>query len=299
MIAIERILCAVDFSDYSRHALEYAVAMGAYYDARVTALHAFSIAPMVTTAPFGLESMQAIGLQDVDREAVEAAARRFVAQVPAAAPPDVRVTEGLRVADDVLTQADRQNADLLVVGSHGRSGFERMLIGSTADRILRTSSRPVLVVPPHASAPAMPFRRILCPVDFSDSSVRALEYAVQLAEETDGRLTLLHAIELPPELHEFLPISLDVSSVRSGAEAAARTRLEALVPEGASTYCTIDTRVAEGKAHREILAVAAQIGADLIVMGVHGRGAVDVAVFGSNTQSVVRGAACPVLTVRT
>jgi nucleotide-binding universal stress UspA family protein len=303
VIAINRILCAVDFSDHSRHALECAVVMGSYYDARVTALHVFNAAPVVTTAPFGLEGIQVVGLEDVNREAVEAAARRFAELVPATPPVDVRVTEGLKVADEVLVQAQRLDADVIVVGSHGRSGVERLLLGSIADRILRKSRRPVLVVPPHADGSGgplvMPFKRMLCPIDFGDSSIAALEYALHLAEEADGRLTLLHAIELPPELHELLPIDTAVVQMRSAAERTCRARLEALIPEGARTYCTIETRVVEGKAHREILAAAAAIDADLIVMGVHGRGAIDVAVFGSNTQSVVRSALCPVLTVRT
>jgi nucleotide-binding universal stress UspA family protein len=302
VIAIDQILCAVDFSDHSRHALDYASAIGAYYGARVTALHVVSPTPLVAPVPFGLEGMQVGGNQVVDRQAMEAAARHFVAQGSAGATIDVRVSEGPKVADEVLVQADRLDADIVVVGSHGRSGFERLLLGSIADRILRKSRRPVLVVPPHAAsrpgAPAMPFKRILCPIDFADGSLRAIEYAVQLAEETDGLLILLHAIELPPEFHELLPIEADVPQFRSLAETACRARLDALVPEEASGYCTIQTKVVEGKAHQRVLAVAGEIDADLIVMGVQGRGAVDVALFGSNTQAVVRGATCPVLTVR-
>jgi nucleotide-binding universal stress UspA family protein len=302
-MAIDRIVCAVDFSDHSKHALEYAVAMGTYYEARVTALHVYSAVPVVTTAPFGLEAMQVVSLKQVDREAVDAAARRFVEQVPSPVAIDVRTVEGLNVADEVAVQAGLLDADLLVIGSHGRSGFERLLLGSTADRVLRKARTPVLVVPPHAAGhpgpQALPFKRILCPIDFSESSIRALEFALHLAEEGDAHLTLLHAIELPPELHEALPMDVDIRGVRMAAGEACKTRLEALVPEGARTYCTIETRVVEGKAHREILAAAAGLNADLIVMGVLGRGAVDVAIFGSNTQSVARGATCPVLTVRT
>jgi nucleotide-binding universal stress UspA family protein len=302
VIAIDRIVCAVDFSDHSKHALEYAVAMGTYYGAHVTALHVYSAAPIVTTAPFGLEAMQVVNLQQVDREAVDAAARRFVAQVPSPAAIDVRTVEGLKVADEVTVQTDLLNADLLVIGSHGRSGFERFLLGSTADRVLRKVRAPVLVVPPHAAGhpgpQGLPFKRILCPIDFSDSSVRALGFALHLAEEGDAHLTILHAIEVPPELHEALPMDVDIRGVRVAAADACKTRLDALVPEEARTYCTIETRVVEGKAHHEILQAAADLDADLIVMGVQGRGAVDVAVFGSNTQSVARGAVCPVLTVR-
>lgn len=302
MIAIDRIVCAVDFSEYSQRALEYAVALGTYFESRVTALHVYSLAPVVTTAPFGLEATQVVGIQEVDREAVDAATRRFVEQVPSANSVEVRVVGGLKVADEVAVQAGVLNADLLVVGSHGRSGVERLFIGSTADRILRKVGTPVLVVPPHAEGKpgpqALPFKRILCPIDFSDSSVRALEYALHLAEEGDAHLTLLHAIELPPELHETLPMDIDIRGVRAATESVCQTRLDALVPEEARTYCTVETRVVEGKAHREILTAADHLQSDLIVMGVQGRGAIDVAVFGSNTQAVARGATCPVLTVR-
>jgi len=303
VIAINRILCAVDLSDHSRRALEYAVAIAAYYDARVTALHVFSAAPLVTSVPFGIDAMQVLSVQDVNREAVDAATQRFVADVHATPLVDVRVIDGLKVADEVLVQARLLDADVIVLGSHGRSGFEQLLLGSTADRILRKSERPVLVVPAHAGEDrrplVMPFKRILCPVDFAESSIRAFEYALQLAQEADAQLTLLHAIELPPELHEVLPMGTDVAGMRWAAEGARRARLETLVPQSARAYCTIHTRVVEGKVYSQILESAAEIGADLIVMGVQGRGAVDVAVFGSNTQAVVRRALCPVLTVRT
>jgi nucleotide-binding universal stress UspA family protein len=140
---------------------------------------------------------------------------------------------------------------------------------------------------------------VLCPIDFSDSSIRALEYALNLAEEADGRLLLLHAIEIPPELHEVpLAMDLNVENVRAAAGAELLERLRAMVPASARNYCAIDARVVEGKAHREILGAASREQSDLIVMGVQGRGAVDVTLFGSTTFAVVHGASCPVLTVR-
>ena len=143
------------------------------------------------------------------------------------------------------------------------------------------------------------FGHILCPVDFSDGSLLALKHAVGLAEEADSQLTVLHVIEVPPELREHAVLEdFNVDAVRAAAEAGALQRLRALIPEDARTYCTVETTVREGAAFREILRVAAERSSDLVVMGVQGRGALDLMVFGSNTVRVTRAARCPVLIVR-
>jgi nucleotide-binding universal stress UspA family protein len=135
-------------------------------------------------------------------------------------------------------------------------------------------------------------------VDFSEGSLRALEYAVTLAEEADAQLTVLHVIEVPPELRENpLAEGFDVDRVRAEAEARSLQHLRELIPQDARTYSTVETTVREGAAYREILKVAAERSVDLIVMGVQGRGALDLLLFGSNTARVTRAATCPVLIV--
>ena len=111
------------------------------------------------------------------------------------------VREG-NTAGEILEQADSMKADLLVIGTHGRSGFERLVLGSVAEKVLRKASCPVLIVPKRLpdAVPARPvlYKRILCPVDFSDSSLHALKYAMSMAQEADGQLTVLHVVA-----HEF------------------------------------------------------------------------------------------------
>ena len=142
-------------------------------------------------------------------------------------------------------------------------------------------------------------RRILCPIDFSESSLDALAYALSLAEEADARLTLLHVVELPLVLsQEPLALEVDLTRIREAGVADARRRLHALIPEHARAYCTVETTVVEGRSHVEILRQAAEQQSDLIVMGVHGRGVVDRLIFGSTTHHVIRAAPCPVLCVR-
>jgi nucleotide-binding universal stress UspA family protein len=95
-----------------------------------------------------------------------------------------------------------------------------------------------------------------------------------------------------------MALEVDLTRIRETGIADARRRLHRLIPEQASAYCTVETTVVEGRAHREILRQAAEQRSDLIVMGVHGRGVVDRLIFGSTTHHVIRSAGCPVLSVR-
>jgi nucleotide-binding universal stress UspA family protein len=190
------------------------------------------------------------------------------------------------------------------MGTHGRSGIDHALLGSVAEKVLRKAPCPVLVVPPHAPVDAGSvspvFKRIVCAIDFSAGSLLALNHALAFAQEADARLTLVHAIEFPLALREVVfSTDTDVDRLHAAAEAEYLRRLRALVPAAARTYCTVTTQVIEGKVAREIGRVAAAEQADLIVMGVQGRGAVDLMVFGSNTNAVIRSATCPVLVVPT
>jgi nucleotide-binding universal stress UspA family protein len=295
MIRITHVLCPVDFSDISQHALDHAAAIAHWYEAKLTLLYVFVTLPTMDLPPLVLE--------DTDRVRIENDLRRMAAAVPSGVSIDVRVKQTESAHREILAQLSAIEADLLVLGTHGRSGFQRLFLGSVTEKVIRKATCPTLVVPPRASdvPPDAPvrFRRILCPIDFADSSRSALAYALNLAEEADAHLTLLHVIEMPPELREHpLAPDFDVDRIHAAAEADARRRLRDLVPDRARTYCTVETDVVEGRAYRRVLQRAAEEKADLIVMGVHGRGAVDLLVFGSTTHHVIRAAACPVLIVR-
>jgi nucleotide-binding universal stress UspA family protein len=219
-------------------------------------------------------------------------------------PIDVSIREGDAVRE-ILEQADAMQADLLVVGTHGRTGFERLVLGSVAEKVLRKAVCPVLSVPPRSDEARPIFKRILCPVDFSECSMRALEYAVSMAKEADAHLTVLHVmrydLDEAPEMYETVMSdrSLGVAEFRARCEASARQRLDDAIPDDARAYCSVDSMTSSGQPYRAILRVAAELQSDLIVMGVRGRGRADLAFLGSATQHVLRSAACPVLTLRT
>jgi nucleotide-binding universal stress UspA family protein len=212
---------------------------------------------------------------------------------------NVVVVEGSPVRE-ILRHAEERHTDLLVMGTHGRSGFEALFLGSVTEKVLRSTHVPVLTVPPAVErVGTVVYKTILCPIEFSDPSTRALEYALTLAEETDARLILLHVVEQlvdAPQPGALSPFS--VEQYRQHLEEDARARLRSAVPDDARVWCTPEERVLSGKAYRVILEIADQEKAEIIVMGVHGKGALNRRLFGSTTHHVIRDAHCPVLTLR-
>jgi nucleotide-binding universal stress UspA family protein len=295
MIRITRVLCPVDFSEISQHALDHAAAIAHWYQAQLTLLHVFVTRPTMDAPPLVLE--------DPDRECLSKSIREMAVRVPSDVCVDVRVEQAEHVHNEILGQLATTGADLLVLGTHGRSGFQRWFLGSVTEKVIRKAACPTLVVPPRAldvppDAPVQ-FKRILCAVDFSESSLSGLAYALHLAEEADAHLTLLHVIEMPPELRENpMAPDFDIDRIHAAAQAEALRRLRDLIPDQARTYATVETAVVEGGAYRRVLQRSAEEQADLIVIGVHGRSPIDLLVFGSTTYHVIRAAACPVLIVR-
>jgi nucleotide-binding universal stress UspA family protein len=302
MIALKRILCPVDFSDFSRRALDHALAVARCYRSTVTALHVVAPIPVIVPGPyyFGSETPPPMALPPVDRVAVAAHVEQFVAseQVPGVSVA-VLVEAGSTVYREILAQADRLRSDLIVMGTHGRSGFERLFLGSTAEKVLRKARCPVMTVPPNApdAMPRgpVPFTRILCAVDFSASSKLALHYAMSLAEESGGALTLVHVIEVIPLYYDYSPPAVVDVPAWTGT---ALTQLRQMVPDRVRSRCAVKEVVDTGRPYRKILTLAGESDSDLIVMGVQGRSAADLFFFGSTTQHVVREAPCAVLTLR-
>jgi nucleotide-binding universal stress UspA family protein len=305
LIDIRRILCPIDYSDHSRRALDHAVAIARWYGSTVTVFHVTAVLPVTAYAPAGPIIPPAVTPED--RAAMIEGLRTFAEGEAGSSgvPLEFELAEG-NVAAEILLASRSMPSDLLVLGTHGYSGFDRFVLGSVTEKVLRKATCPVLTVPGHAPdaapVPAALFRRILCAVDFSDCSIRALDYAVSLAKEADAHLTVLSVLDLPlaarTDVDEGIPLPHDLRKYVDDVAKERSSRLKALIPPEAETYCTIDTAVATGTPYREILRVAADQKTELLVMGVRGRGAADLLLFGSTTQHVVRQAVCPVLTIR-
>lgn len=295
MLDIRRILCPIDFSDASQHALDHAVMIAGWYRARITALHvrhpAFLIEPPILFAELnrGLAT-----LEDVEGRIHEWLAPARAAGIDC----DVMASDGNSPAARIVDCAAKLPADLIVLGTHGRGGFERLLLGSVTEKVVRTAPCPVITVPPPSvSTSRLPFKRLLCGIDFSDPSMAAFRYALSLAKESDAHLTIMHVLEFPPV--DDLPAErpFDMARYRHAVEADAKRKLDELITDDVKSWCEPQTRLVYGKPYEQLLATAVQEHDDLIVLGVHGRNALDQMLFGSTTNQIVRRATCPVLTL--
>jgi nucleotide-binding universal stress UspA family protein len=302
MTHIKRLLCPVDFSSASQHAIAHAVAIARWYHASITGLHVYS--PMFMPVP-GLPAPED-RVPDVELKRVESeTVALFEAAHTEGIPLDVRVEVG-RPAAHILDRAAALGVDMIIMGTHGASGFEHLVLGSVTEQVLRRSVCPVLTVPPRAQATStLPFSRLVCAVDFSLCSLQAVDLAASLAEESGAALTLVHVIEWPweePPAPAFDELPADQARAlvdyRRSLEARTTQRLEALVPESLRRRGGAHTRVVHGRPHVEVLRLAADGAADLIVMGIRGRAAADLLLLGSTANQIVRRATCPVLTTR-
>lgn len=292
MRPIKRILCPVDLSDVSHHAVAHAIPLARHFDAAITALHVWDPLVVPATESVFEERYVRRALTEHEIRAIHDSVLAWFAPHP-----EVPVKVEIQTGQPWKTILDAAaSADLIVIGTHGAGGFEHLMLGSVAEKILRKAAVPVMTVPPNARYEGrLPYHKILCAVDFSDPSRAALGLAESIAVEELAELTILHVFEWPEEPLTTRPILSP--EYRQAMEVDAVARLRALMPPDGGMR-RVTTRLARGKPYREILNVAAEDQTDLIVMGVHGRNALDLMLFGSTTNQVVRRAGCPVMTLR-
>jgi nucleotide-binding universal stress UspA family protein len=213
-----------------------------------------------------------------------------------------RVATGIP-SEEVIAAAQAEDSDLIVVGTRGKTGLAHVLLGSTAERVIRGASCPVLTVRMEpadiedTSALSRPvtLERILVPVDFSDCSLDALGYAIEVAQQAKASLMLLHVLE---------PVSygldFDLGHIRSREDVRESwtKRLEELASTHQHPNMPIEYRLRGGFPADSILDSAQTLPCDLIVMGTHGRRGISHAISGSVAEAVLRKARCPVITVR-
>src|SRR5262245_48095530 len=287
MLKIENILCPTDFSEFSDRACEHAHSFARQFGAKLFVLHVAE--PFVPIhpghiSPSLIDQIYAQQIADAEEKVRELAGRQNWNDVK----HEVVLERG-GVADAILRFVEAKNIDLIIMGTHGRRGLDRLVLGSVTERILRTARPSVLAVHslPQPEEP-LQFRKILLCTDFSDNSPRALEYAILLACNYKAVLSLLHVIERP-----------DSGKDLEAERCRILQQLRSVVPQDVQNCATVEAAVRAGKAYQEILAHAAETETNLIVMGVLGRNALDLALFGSTTQRVIQLGQWPVLVVRT
>jgi nucleotide-binding universal stress UspA family protein len=294
MVQIKRILCPIDFSEFSVKAYDYAQSLAWHYKPTLLLEHVIdSLTPMYPYYAFPnayIEICQQLRA-NAERQLQEFAKTHDRRGVQ----PECGVQDGA-AADIILNLAEAQGVNLIVMGTHGLRGIDHLTLGSVTEKVLRKAHCPVLAVrkPVHdlvtqAGVPdVIRLQRILYCTDFSDPSEQALDHAVSLAREYKAELILLHVLE-------GLAGSADIQNeIAKGIES-----LEKCISPETRWNCKTKTVVLIGKPYQQIIEFALESQTDLIVMGVRGRHALDLAVFGSTTYRVVQLGPCPVLTVPT
>jgi nucleotide-binding universal stress UspA family protein len=284
-LTFSHILLPTDFTSASVTALAYARAFARDYGSKIFVTHA------VTPNPPVFIPMEPVPI-DMDAEWSDAqtALTQFLGQESL----KDTVHEGILERGDLWNVVDdvvhRHAIDLIVLGSHGKHGLKKLVLGSGAEQIFRQASCPVLTVGPKVPEPGgdvVAFKNILFATDFSAGSLKALPYALSLAEENQASLTLLHVIPLVPMQHQVY--------VAGGS----KKRLEELIPPDARDWCRPAPVVSFEFPAEGILHLAEAQSADLIVMGVHKRAPrASAHLPWAIAYEVVCHAACPVLTVR-
>lgn len=301
-VSIQNILFATDFSEVSDAALPYAEALSLRYGSMVHVAH---VLPDVTFLRPGAPDPAVMGSIYEDAHSLAQEKMQQVANRLKGFPHHTYLRHGK--PSEVLGEIiDQQAVDLVVAGTHGRTGLGKLVMGSVAEEILRRVKCPVLTVGPKVADAAkvarargyrddlpapITIRQVLCTTDFQQPSLEAVSYAISLAREFHARLALLHVIEeYGDHLHE-----------RPGPIETALRKLEALVPKQSELRYPPEILAEFGVAAESILRTAEERDADVIVLGVKSaEGHLNAATHlgGAVAHKVIVGASCPVLTVR-
>lgn len=281
MTAFRRILAAVDFSEWTPDVVATAAGLARASGAKLELLH---VLPLRETDTGAAEAQLALC---VPRELAEAVSAR-------------RATRAVVAELGILEAARESGADVIVVGTHGRTGLQHIRLGSVAERVVELSPVPVLTVRRDAArrqgGAMLKISKILCPVDFSEHSQAALDHAAELARRYGAELTLLHVVEpvLYPVAYGLPPVA-PVDYEQVAREAAVRTLagLAAKLPN-----LKVGQKVESGAASQRICELAKEKGFDLVVLATHGYTGLKHVLLGSTAERVVRHAPCAVLVVK-
>jgi nucleotide-binding universal stress UspA family protein len=278
------VLAAVDFSEPARRAFDHALALSRLHDAELLVVHA-----VPTDRVFKWDARERVALIGSLQHAAQEAGVRFKVTVQQGDPAGV-----------ILLHANARKADLIVMGSSTRSGLDRFRLGSVAETVAREATQPVLVVPAGAGTvgdTTLPFKNILVAVDFGEGSSAAIGRALSMAHG-NSRVTVVHVIRgVPFERAYRYPHHLMEPEHQRSLTRVAWRRMGALVPDGAAAGRRIHTRVVTGEPTAEIARVAAEVNADLILVGVTARGPIGRLIMGSTAARVIRSAGRPVLAI--
>lgn len=289
MLKIRKVLFPTDFSECSNHAFPYALQLAERYGAELHMLHALALHAADPADP----THRFPEVEEVQAGDDGGGVRVFHVQ-----------QRGFSAAAVILDYAADHDVDLVVMGTHGRRGLRRFVMGSVAEEVIRFASSAVLSVrkPAEAAGKDEPEagrpRRILAPIDFSAHSRTAFVHARELAAAFDAELLLLHVVHEIVYPDFYFPGSAAASLDSQHLRQEAVRRLEMLLEEGEGPPVKVEVAATVGPAAQEIVRFTREREADLIVIASHGLTGILEVLLGSVTERVVRLAPCSVLTLK-
>jgi nucleotide-binding universal stress UspA family protein len=295
-LSIDTILFPTDFSDVAEGAFAHAAHLALQHNATI---HVFNVVgPEAADAPNPMDFLPMASAEaGASEESVQHVEVQTVTQERGTVPVIYAQTDDATPADAIVERADEHDVDLVVMGTHGRRGMDRLLSGSVSEEVVRRAPCPVFTVLARDDDGAGPqIDRVLAPVDLSDQSELVLDHAVALAESYAAPLDLLHVVEEAayPNVYGLDPLTPALPNVQDRA----REALETLASNVELRTDPVNVHVLAGNAARDIVEFATDNDADLIVMATHGRTGLDRFLIGSVAEKVVRRAPCPVFTLK-
>lgn len=287
MLAIQRILFPTDFSDGAARAFPQAVALAERHDAELHILNVTgSDEEAETTLPVSRTTLHEwLGASSPENGPDLEALSIVQNQVDGDVPPE-----------EITTYVEEQAIDLVVMGTHGRRGAQRMLLGSVTEEVVRRAACPVLTVQTDVEkTPGQDVRRILVPVDFSDASETAVGHAAELAQTSDAQIELLHVVEevTYPSAYGVDPVYMPPQEmIPRVEESLGEIAQKKIGPEGVQISATV------GYAPFTILDHIDENDIDLVVIATHGRTGLGRVLLGSVAERVIRRSPVPVFVVK-
>jgi len=283
---LKTVVYATDFSICSQNAGLYAARIASYFSATLLVTHAFTLSQAALEVEINKKRVSQ------QRKDLETLLSRSALLLGA---ESIETNSALLEGDpkDVIPAlADHNAPAIIVLGTHGGGRIERGIIGSIAEKILRSSQWPTLTVGPlvkHESSQTFPFARILFATDFTVAAANAAVYAVTFAEVFGAKIDVLNVIQ-----DDGLEHPDRLSDLRNRFFSA----LDSIVPQQAREFCDPRTFVAVGKAHDQILDHIKERSIDLLVLGIHKTSHLSMEMRTSGAFRIIADTACPVLTIR-
>ena len=301
MISIKKILFPTDFSECADQALCHATYLAQKFESELIMLHTIVMYEDDPNSP-DQRFPELIQCYDAMEEVAHTRMDECVDDETKKAIKISKVNvRGLSPSSKILEYAEENGIDLITLGTHGRTAVSHFLLGSVAERVVRSAPCPVLTIGPEhgPESKSMVYKRILVPVDFSEPCKNALRYAFTLGRLYEATIDLLHVVE--GWIHPAFYTTWDKSILDFMPDIQSKTMkaMDEFITDLDPSRLSIETHVDEGKPHSVIVDFAEERKTNLIVIATRGLGAIDHILLGSTAEKVVRQAPCPVLSVKT